>query len=323
MVGYTVAVAFLSVLPATAEPTGLTILFTSGAVVAVVGSAFIFQSIRANVADPDTVAGRRYYRRLAVVFAVLLAISITLSTIGSIVRQAPAWHPIVIAALTIVATAAPIVAAEHYRRGLRAHEEATAEWQDPPRERARAFRRMGITFAIAAASTAAVLVVLQLTLVFDRFSILDTVLFSLGLGAFSAMVPALATMWSSSAAINRIFGSDIESRTLVGKAVMRRRAADLADEQSAQAARFASITRNVMPVQLAQSGFLLTGLLLGQTPLLLRSDDPLLVSLFAALGVLFVAALIIGYRQYRLVRAYSAAHPVDSVPGKNPSVEAR
>ena len=309
--GYVTATAFLSGFAGSQPQTGLGVLFNSGAVVAIVSSLITSRQIATNLGDPATEAGRRYYRRLALAFVTLLATSIVLTVIASVARQAPAWVPIALSAITIVSATVPVIAAEHYRRQLPANKVRGDDWRVGADDRARTFRKVAVTFVVATAVAVALLTVLVGTKAVDHLSAAEIASFSLATGAFAALVPSIGPGWRLTTSSNLIFGTDIESYKAVAGLVLRDRHEELSDEQRTMAAEFAHVWRELMPIQFAQVMLMIAAFSLTYVPLLLNDGGETWISvLLLALLLFLIAGLVISRIRYQRVRRYAAAHPI-------------
>ena len=279
--------------------------FSSTIVVTVVGP--IVGLLVANVADPTTTPGRRYYRRLAWSLAVTLVISASLTITDAVLQQAPAWAPVARIALTVACSIAPIAAAERYRRRLDPTAYVGPDQPMDAASRHRTYRAMAIVFLLATAIALALAAILA----GGELTLLHLVGFPLIFGAFAASVPALRGAHRASASINRIFGTDIETRRRVGRTVLGKGRGDLTEDDASKASLLAQRMVHLMPLQAAQSGLIVVAAIANLALLTLDSElAPFLLITIGVLVPLFVAAVIANRIQFGRYRRYADAHPI-------------
>lgn len=300
---YTVATVLIVSLSGPPVRVDSALLITGGSIIAATGSSLVVM-VRASTVVQST----KQTSHLNWAFAVMFTVSAALTIVGSTIGQYPPWVPLTLIALTIICSLGPILATERYRRDRES--DGGAEWTTPTNGRARVFRRMAITFVLTAAVSAISLTILALT-VASNIDPLEVATMSLSFGAISATIPAIVAMFNFHQAVTQIFGTDIASRKAVGRVVVRGKPDQLTAEQTTMAARFAHVMHDLLPVQYAQLGFLLIGLIGVQAPRMLRGDFyPLIDSFYPVIGVIYVVLFLVARRQYRSVSAYARAHPL-------------
>ena len=308
-IAYLFGATALVVVNAELESAGQLLLFTSGVVVFVVASALILGALVSQVADPSTEAGRRYYRRLMIPAVGLAIAASVLLVIFGVVNAMPAWITTVVIVAGWVVSIVVLAAGERYRRRTSPPRQSDKSWT--PINRGRAFRVMALTFVITTVVAVALLVaVFTADGQDDGPIIVQVVVVSLGFGALAASFVALRHVWPLSTRVGEIFGTDLESRKVVWRAVVRGKSEQLDESQQRMASTYASLMRDLVPVQATQSILVLVGVLCVQVPNILNGVlEGIAVWLAVVVAIALVASSIAWSLQLRNVKRYAEAHP--------------